>query len=470
MPQRKPCPAGHRARPALVVAALLLTTLAARAALAAGDDGGGGGGRWFVLAVAAALLVGGALAGRVFVLPQPVGSELSWPGRIRRAAGALVMAFGAWLVVAGATTPLGHDESWITDFDKGVAAAQQRGGPVIIDAWADWCAACKEIYAETLTHPDVAARLAGFTRLKLDMDEPANEPLWERYGFENLPWVAVFESPAALLAADPQPSFVVREAVDAREFLERLEGKVAEDVSIATWLTEKGLALTLLLIFLGGVAVSFTPCVVPVYILTVNVIGARRAATVWGRLGLSGVYVLGLALTYSVLGVVAGLSTTSMGAAFRNPAVVGAIAGLFILLALFYLEILRLPQAGGLAARITGSVHSNVAMAFLLGTAGGLIAAPCVGPMLIAILAFISAQQDAWLGFWLMFTFAVGMGLLFLAIGTSTALLDRVRKAGVWGYRLEMLFAVAFLAIGIYYLCQAVPALGHIVTGLAAVV
>jgi thiol:disulfide interchange protein len=445
----------------------VLLTLAAAPAFAA--DAGGGGARWLVLAAAAVLLVGGALAGRVFVLPQPVGTELSWPGRVRRALGALAMAFGAWLAVAGATTSFAGDGAWVTDFEKGTAAAKERGGPVIVDAWAEWCAACKEIFADTLTHPDVAARLDGFTRIKLDMDLPQNEPLYARYGFENLPWVAVFDSHAALVADKPEPRLVVREAIGAEEFLARLEGKVADDdVSIGDWLAQKGLALTLLLVFLGGVAVSFTPCVVPVYILTVNVIGARRASSAWARLGLSSVYVLGLALTYSVLGVVAGLSTASMGAAFRNPAVVGGLAALFIVLSLFYLEIFRLPQAGGLAAKITGSARSNVLTAFLLGMAGGLIAAPCVGPMLLGILTWIGTQKDAWLGFWLMFTFAVGMGLLFLAIGTSTALLDRVRKAGAWGYRLEMVFAVAFLAIGIYYLRQAVPALGGVVTWLGA--
>ncbi len=105
--------------------------------------------------------------------------------------------------------------------------------------------------------------------------------------------------------------------------------------------------------------------------------------------------------------------------------------------------------------------------AFLLGMAGGLIAAPCVGPMLAGILAYIGTQQDAVLGFGLMFTFALGMGMLFLAIGTSTAVLDRVRKAGSWGYRLEMIFAVVFLAIGLYYLRYAVPAIGALPEWLA---
>lgn len=444
--------------------ALAVPSTAFAAATAAGEPSAN---RWIVIGVGAVVAVLGAWLGRVFVLPQPVGTELSWPGRARRAAGALAMAFGVWLVIAGASATFEVGD-WHTDFEKGAAAAKASGGPVIVDAWAEWCGACKEIYAETLSHPDVVATLAGFTRIKVDMDRPENEPLYDRFGFENLPWVAIFDSADALLAETPVPRVVVHEKIAAQEFLGRLEGKIeTEDLSIAGWLAEKGLAVTLLLIFLGGVAVSFTPCVVPVYILTINVIGTRRTSSLLGRLGLSSVYVLGLALTYSVLGVVAGLSTMSMGAAFRNPIVVGALAGLFILLALFYLEIFRLPQAGWLAAKITGSTRSNVATAFLLGTAGGLIAAPCVGPMLLAILAYIGTQHDAWLGFWLMFTFAIGMGLLFIAIGTSTALLDRVRKAGAWGYRLEMVFAVTFLAIGIYYLRQAVPALGALVPWLA---
>lgn len=435
---------------------------------AAGSDmDPGNGPRWIIAAIGVVLLVGGVLLGRVFRIPHPPGSLLGWPARVRRALGAAIAAFGVILAIGAATDSLDHG-GWETSFEKGVAQAKEAGGPVIIDCWADWCAACKTIFNETLQHPDVKPRLAEFTRIKLDMDLPENEALYDRFGFDNLPWVAVFDSVEALTAEDPKPRLVIHEAISAKDFLARLEGKVAAPESdVASWLAQRGLFVTLLLVFVGGILVSLTPCVLPVYILTVNVIGARRTASWKGRLGLSVVYVLGLALTYSVLGVLTGLGAASMGAAFQNPWVIGAIAGLFMVMALAYLEIFHLPQAGGLAARISGARLGNVGTAFLLGLAGGLIAAPCVGPMLVGILSYISTQQDVVLGFVLMFTFALGMGLLFIALGMSTTVLQKVRGVGAWGYRLEMLFALAFFAIGLYYLRGVIPALGGAVSWLA---
>ena len=441
----------------------------ASALAAAGEEAPGPGARWFIVGLGLVLVVLGAWLGRVFVLPKPIGVELPWPGRFRRAIGAMAVAFGLFLAIGGAGETLHHGD-WETSYERGVATAKESGKPIIVDAWATWCKACLEIYDKTLTAPDVEERLSGYVKIKLDMDEEINLPLEQKFGGGNLPYVAVYADAAALAADPARPSVELREFVPPEEFLERLEGKAPDDkVSIAQWLAERGLFVTLLLVFLGGIAVSFTPCVVPVYILTVNVIGTRRTESLWGRLGLSSVYVLGLALTYTVLGVVAGLTSASMGVAFQHPAVVGSIAGLFILMALFYLEIFRLPQAGSLASKITASEKSNVLTAFLLGTAAGLIAAPCVGPLLIGILAYISSQQDAWLGFWLMFTFAIGMGLLFIAIGTFTGVLEKVRKVGGWGYRLEMLFAVAFLAVGVYYLRQVLPPLGALFPWLAGI-
>ena len=469
---------------AAVHSAVLLASALGCAAQGAEPAGPGAGARWFVVALGAFVVALGVWLGRVFVVPDPPGSELSRGGKTRRAFGALAVALGAFVLLAGISDDLEPDHgaaadpdatapgsgAWETSFDGGLARARETGTPVIVDCWAEWCKACKTIFRDTLEHEDVKRRLRGFTRIKLDMERPENEPLWERLAIGgNLPWVAVFDSVADLETAPPRPRFVIREDVGPEDFLRRMKGEGAPSTNaISDWLAQKGLFVTLLLVFLAGVAASFTPCVVPVYILTVNVIGTRATSSLLGRLGLSSIYVLGLVLTYTVLGVVAGLTTSSMGAAFQSPWVVGGLAALFILLALFYLEVFRMPQGGGLAARITQSSHSNVLTAFLLGLAGGLIAAPCVGPLLAGILAYIGERQDAWLGFWLMFTFAVGMGLLFIGLGTSTALLDRVRKMGAWGYRLEIVFAVVFLAIGVYYLRLVVPAIGDLIPALAS--
>jgi thiol:disulfide interchange protein DsbD len=254
-----------------------------------------------------------------------------------------------------------------------------------------------------------------------------------------------FESPAEFLAR-----------------LDRVEGKAAVapvDESLAARMARSGLLLTLLFVFVAGLGVSLTPCVYPLIPITMSVIGTRRTSGMGQRLALSFTFVGGLALMYTALGLVAGLTGASLGAAMQNPWVTGAVGVLFAAMALSYLDVFTLQLPGGLQDRLSGVGGAGFAGALILGLVSGLVAAPCAGPVTLAILAHIAKTRDPVLGVGLMLAFSLGLGLIFVVIGTSTEVTRRLPKGGAWMDVLKLVFAVVLFTLGAYYLGLAIPAL-----------
>ena len=161
-------------------------------------------------------------------------------------------------------------------------------------------------------------------------------------------------------------------------------------------LETRGLFAVLLLIFLGGLALNLTPCVYPVIPLTVGFFGREAQGSTARAFALSSLYVLGMATTYSVLGVAAALSGKLFGAFLQNPLVLAVIAGILVAMALsmFGLWEIRLPTA----LMNKAGARNGPAGAFGMGLFVGVVAAPCVGGFIVGLLAFVAARQDPWLG------------------------------------------------------------------------
>jgi thiol:disulfide interchange protein DsbD len=187
-----------------------------------------------------------------------------------------------------------------------------------------------------------------------------------------------------------------------------------------------------LFVFVSGFLTSLTPCVYPMIPITISIIGARSAQSQRSRaflLSLS--YVLGIAFTYSLLGLFAAFSGALFGSALSNPWVVGFVGLVFVAMALsmFGLFELQVPAVirDKFGNRSTGSGFGG---AFLAGLFSGIVASPCIGPVLVSILTYVAQTKNALFGFSLLFTFALGMGLLFLAIGTFSGLTSKIPKSG----------------------------------------
>jgi thiol:disulfide interchange protein DsbD len=176
-----------------------------------------------------------------------------------------------------------------------------------------------------------------------------------------------------------------------------------------------------------------------------------RALTV--RLTLS--YVIGLALAYASVGLVAGMTGTLFGVVSTNPWLYFAMANLLLLAALMMLDVIPVPIPQRLLQRAaTAGNNAGAGGTFVMGAASGLVAAPCSAPVMAAVLTWVTTTRRASLGFVYLFTFSLGMCALLVVIGLFSGTVARLPRSGHWMIWVKRFFAVILLAAAEYYLMQ----------------
>lgn len=221
---------------------------------------------------------------------------------------------------------------------------------------------------------------------------------------------------------------------------------------IARSLDQGELWLNLLLFFGAGIGLAFTPCMLPMMpIVATIVLGRHDAAHPLSHLrglSLSLAYVLGMALTYALAGVFAGLSGTLVSGLLQNPWVLASFALVYVVLAgaMLGLYTLQLPNAlQGKLAQETSRLHGgSLPTAFALGALSALIVGPCVAAPLAGALLYIGQTGNSLLGGTLLFVMAFGMGIPLLAMGASAGTL--VIKTGPWMETIKKAFGFILLA------------------------
>ena len=206
-----------------------------------------------------------------------------------------------------------------------------------------------------------------------------------------------------------------------------------------------------LTLFLIGLALNLTPCVYPMFGVTVSIFGARSAAPTIKVLGSALVYVLGITTMYSVLGVVAALTGGLFGAFLQNPLVLAGIGVLLLVMSLSMFGLFELQPPAWLLQKLGGSGATNVLGLFISGLVVGVFAAPCVGPPVVALLAVVAAKADPWFGFRTFFTLALGLGAPYLVLATSSNLLHKLPRSGDWMIWVKKLFGVILVGLGLFY-------------------
>lgn len=206
--------------------------------------------------------------------------------------------------------------------------------------------------------------------------------------------------------------------------------------------------------FGAGLLLTFTPCVLPmVPILSSIIVGQGEGLTRVRGGVLSIVYVLGTAATYTVAGVVAGLTGEQLQAYFQNIWAIGGISLLFVAMALSMFGLYDLQMPSALQSRLEGKTRGmggSYGMVFFLGALSALIVGACVSPILISVLGVAIAAGDPVLGGLVMFSMALGMGLFLVALGFGAGFL--IPHAGVWMDRVKQGFGVMLLGVAIYLL------------------
>lgn len=231
-----------------------------------------------------------------------------------------------------------------------------------------------------------------------------------------------------------------------------------------------GVLLGLGLAYLGGILSSLTPCIYPMIPITVGVVGGmqtnheeRNTRMIIFR-GIS--YVLGMALIYAFLGVLAGITGQVFGSFTNTSSWYLGLGLVMTLAALVMLDILpfdpqsaleRLKRSIGIKV---GSHQSNdreasILGAFVLGASSGFIAAPCTTPVLTAILGYIAQTQSVMLGLGLMLFFAFGLGTILILIAAFAGTLSKLPRAGAWMNRIKILSGILILLFAEYLIYKA---------------
>ena len=234
---------------------------------------------------------------------------------------------------------------------------------------------------------------------------------------------------------------------------------VTEQDKLARLLTSHP-ARAIIAFFVAGLLLAFTPCVFPmVPILSGIIVGQGDRLTAMRAFWLSLIYVLAMAVTYTVAGVLAGLFGQNLQAVFQNPWIISGFVLIFILLALSMFGFYELQLPGRLQTRLTeasnqqqgGQLWGVAVMGFL----SALIVGPCVAPPLMAALIVIGSSGDAVLGGAALFSLAMGMGLPLIVFGVSAGKL--VPRAGAWMDAVRAVFGVGMLALAIWMLERILP-------------
>lgn len=238
-------------------------------------------------------------------------------------------------------------------------------------------------------------------------------------------------------------------------------GESSEQFKLADMLASGNVWITLVAFFGGGLLLSFTPCVFPMYpILTGIIVGQGDDLSTKRAFSLSFFYVQGMAITYTLLGVVVALAGAQFQAMFQHPAVLIALSILFIFLALSMFGVFNLALPSSWQNKLnnlsnqqkSGSYKGVVAM----GAISGLVASPCTTAPLTGALIYISQSGDIVLGASALYALSLGMGLPLLVLGSSGGKI--LPKAGNWMTVIKNIFGFLLLAVPVFLIERFIPA------------
>lgn len=248
-------------------------------------------------------------------------------------------------------------------------------------------------------------------------------------------------------------------------FLEQI-GNWAENASAQLQETVAGASgpFALVVFFAGGVLASLTPCVYPMIPIVVAYMGGAETAAIAQGADATGrrrrvftralVYVLGMSVVYTALGIAAALLGQTFGQMTQTPWAYGIVAAVMLVfgLSLFGLFEIRIPSF--IVDRVGTGPREGALGALLMGATSGIVAAPCAAPIVFPLLALVSQGGQVVFGTLAMFVFSLGLGLLFLLLGIFSGMAASLPRPGLWMVRLKQGVGVVMILLAAYFVYQ----------------
>ena len=228
------------------------------------------------------------------------------------------------------------------------------------------------------------------------------------------------------------------------------------DNDISNVLQSNGILLGLIIVFLGGLALNLTPCVYPLIPITIGFFGGQSEGST-KRLAVMGIlFVVGLAVTYSVIGVITSLTGAVFGTLLQNPVVIIAVALILIALSLSMFGVYEFKLPDKLVAK-AGGAKGGYYGAFFMGLTLGIVAAPCIGPFVLGLVTYVAAKQDVFFGFIMFFVLALGLGTPYLFLAIFSGKIKKLPRSGEWMQAVEHIFGLILVGMAIYFLLPLIP-------------
>lgn len=204
--------------------------------------------------------------------------------------------------------------------------------------------------------------------------------------------------------------------------------------------------------FLAGILVSFTPCIYPMIPITAGILQTQASNSLLYNFFSALSYIIGMATVYAFLGYISATFSIMFGSWLAAPWFLILIVSFFVYLAFSMLGFYELYIPPFLMQQHTTTGRSSLLHTFVLGLVSGTVASPCLTPALAVLLGIVAEQANPLLGIMTLFSFAFGMGVLLLLIGTFSGTLSMLPKAGAWMEEIKKVFGFFMLGVCVHFL------------------
>ena len=229
-----------------------------------------------------------------------------------------------------------------------------------------------------------------------------------------------------------------------------------ESDPISNALESQGLIIGLLLVFLGWFSIEPNALCISINSYYCGYFGGQSEGSTTKLFFMGILFILGLAVTYSAIGVITSLTGAIFGALLQNPIVILIVVAIMLALSLsmFGVYEFKLPdslvnKAGGAKAGLYG--------AFFMGLTMGIVAAPCIGPFVLGLVTYVATKQDPFFGFLLFFVLAVGLGTPYLFLAVFSGKIKNLPRAGEWMDAVKHIFGFILIGMALYFLLPLLP-------------